>query len=162
MATDQSRAPTVRQQHLRTYHTWKAMRNRCRNPRNPSWRYYGGKGVRVCDRWDRSFAAFLADMGPRPSPAHSIDRFPDRNGNYEPGNCRWATSAEQQENTSKVTYLAFRGETLPVHVWSRRFGIPANTLKSRLNELGWDAERSLTTPVNESMSRTKRPPRPAY
>jgi hypothetical protein len=80
-----------------TYGTWAAMRKRCENESHDRYKYYGGRGIRVCDRW-KSFENFLADMGPKPTPQHSIDRFPDNDGNYEPGNCRWATSSEQARN----------------------------------------------------------------
>jgi hypothetical protein len=76
------------------YNSWCAMKARCTNPKQPGWRWYGGRGIRVCDRWLKSFDAFLADMGPRPSPEHVISLI-DRLGNYEPGNCRWALKAEQ-------------------------------------------------------------------
>jgi hypothetical protein len=77
------------------YYSWAAMRNRCNNPSRPNYPDYGGRGVTVCERWN-DFAAFLADMGPRPE-GHSIDRI-DNNENYEPGNCRWATPTEQSHN----------------------------------------------------------------
>jgi hypothetical protein len=72
------------------------MLTRCRNPRNARYKDYGGRGITVCEAW-RSFEAFLADMGRRPSPAHSLDRR-ENDGNYEPGNCRWATPEEQANN----------------------------------------------------------------
>ena len=77
------------------YQAWIDMRRRCTNPNNADWKQYGGRGIKVCDRWIESFDNFLADMGPRPSPKHSIGRFPNNDGNYEPRNCRWATAAEQ-------------------------------------------------------------------
>lgn len=80
------------------YQAWASMRCRCVNQRDPHWPRYGGRGVSVCDSW-ASFEAFLADMGPRPSSTHSLDRV-DNNGNYEPSNCRWATKAEQSRNRS--------------------------------------------------------------
>lgn len=73
------------------------MVQRCENPRHPHYRNYGGRGIAICARWRESFAAFLADVGPRPSPAHSLDRIDNERG-YEPANCRWATRAQQQQN----------------------------------------------------------------
>lgn len=79
-----------------TYNIWMGMRERCNNPNGHAWKYYGGAGVRVCERWE-DFKNFLADMGERP-PGLSIDRYPDPYGDYEPGNCRWATAFEQRHN----------------------------------------------------------------
>jgi hypothetical protein len=82
------------------YWVWKGMKKRCVPGNVDNTIYY--QGVTVCERWRKSFAAFLADMGPRPSPEHSIDRWPDNDGNYEPGNCRWATPMEQTHNRRKA------------------------------------------------------------
>lgn len=81
------------------YKTWSWMIQRCTNPKNKRWACYGGRGIKVCGRWRASFVEFLADVGLRPSSQHSIDRFPDFNGHYEPGNVRWATRSEQAGNT---------------------------------------------------------------
>jgi hypothetical protein len=79
------------------YDCWAHLIQRCENPKNPGFKHYGGRGITVCERWRLSFLDFLADMGPRPSPQHSLDRI-NNDGNYEPGNCRWATAAEQRRN----------------------------------------------------------------
>ncbi len=79
------------------YRIWTMMKNRCLNPAAENAQYYGARGVSVCARWRESFENFLADMGLRPSPGHSIDRI-DPDGDYEPGNCRWATKREQSLN----------------------------------------------------------------
>ncbi len=83
------------------YRAWQAMKNRCYNPNCEKYARWGGRGITVCERWLHSFANFYADMGQRPSAKHSLDRI-DNDGNYEPGNCRWATSVEQNNNQSKT------------------------------------------------------------
>ncbi len=79
------------------YRAWSAMKDRCNNPNGKKYAYWGGRGIKVCDRWLNSFENFYADMGPRPGPGYSIDRI-DVNGHYEPGNCRWADAKTQRNN----------------------------------------------------------------
>ncbi len=114
----------------REYTSWAHMRTRCNNPEHVDFADYGGRGIRVCDRW-KSFENFLADMGPRP-PGTSIDRI-DNNGSYEPGNCRWATQTEQRLNARNCRMLSFNGKTQTLTAWAREAGIPRTTLRKRLN-----------------------------
>lgn len=82
----------------REYNSWANMIQRCTNPKHPKYPDYGGRGIKVCEHWRSSYPNFLADVGRRPSLAHTLDRFPDVNGNYEPGNVRWADATQQANN----------------------------------------------------------------
>lgn len=128
------------------YKIWGAVIERCENPRSDHFDRYGGRGIRVCERWRESFAAFLADMGPRPSPRHSIDRI-DNNGNYEPGNCRWVTHTEQMRNRSNTRMLQFNGQSLPLATWAEQLGLSVAAIEGRLRR-GWSVERALTAPLD--------------
>lgn len=112
---------------------WWNMIARCTNPKTVGFVDYGGRGIRVCDSWLASYEAFALDMGSRPSSRHSLDRI-DVDGNYEPGNCRWATREEQARNTRVVPLVTFRGESLSVAEWSERLGIKAGTIRNRLKQ----------------------------
>ena len=112
------------------FRTWTSMLTRCFNPRSEDYPRYGGRGITVCDRW-REFKQFLADMGIKPSPRHSIDRI-NNDGNYEPGNCRWATQTEQSRNRSTTRLLTFHDKTQSVEAWAVEYGIKADTLRHRL------------------------------
>jgi hypothetical protein len=134
----------------REYHIWQGMHNRCKNPDCEKYPHYGGRGIRVCERWE-SFAAFIEDVGLSPSPKHEIERV-DNNGHYEPGNCRWATHKEQMRNTRRNRLITFRGETLPLVVWSERTGLNVPAITHRL-KIGWPVELALTTPLGVSRKR---------
>lgn len=127
------------------YAIWEGIVRRCTNPRVKEWALYGGRGITVCDRWRASFVNFLADVGARPSKRHSIDRYPDRNGNYEPGNVRWATQREQMRNMSRNRLLSLGGETMCLQAWADRLGLPEQALANRLKR-GWPLAKALTTP----------------
>lgn len=126
------------------YTIWSGLKTRCTNPKEKHWHCYGGRGIKVCERWKHSFEAFLADMGPRPSKGHSIDRI-DNDGNYEPGNCRWATKDEQYGNRSNSRKITWGGITLCLSQWERRLGLGNQTLRARLRN-GWTIEKAFTTP----------------
>lgn len=125
---------------------WKGIKKRCYDPHAQRYGRYGGRGITMCERWKSSFKAFYEDVGPRPSPKHSIDRYPNRDGNYEPGNVRWATAGEQRRNTDDVRILEFRGERMCLADWAKRLGMRKGTLYYRLQR-GLSVEEALTTPV---------------
>jgi hypothetical protein len=127
-----------------TYKSYKAMLSRCYDPRNASYPSYGACGVTVCARWRESIAAFIADMGERPSKGHSIDRIDNAKG-YEPGNCRWATAIGQQANRSVTKRLTAFGVTLPLAEWVRRSNLPHQTIRQRLRA-GMSPEMAVTIP----------------
>lgn len=129
---------------------WSGMLARCFNENQSRYHMYGGRGITVCERWRRDFAAFLADMGPRPSPQHSIDRI-DNDGNYEPSNCRWVTQEVQANNTRSNASVSYNGRTQTIAQWSRETGIGSSTICLRL-KLGWEVERVLTQPVDTRRS----------
>lgn len=119
------------------YRTWSDMRSRCNNPRHQNYKFYGARGIRVCERWN-IFENFLADMGSRPGLGYSIDRI-DVNGNYEPGNCRWATKSEQARNTRQNRRIEYRGRSYILSDLAHFTGIPSGTLARRL-DAGWKIE----------------------
>ena len=131
------------------YNVWKMMKQRCSNPKNPKYEMYGGRGIEVCDRWKNSFENFLDDMGNRPSKDHSIDRI-DVNGNYEPSNCRWANSKIQASNKRSNVFFEVDGISLTAAQLSEIYGVPRRTIRYRIVELGWSAERASKTPVNRT------------
>lgn len=126
------------------YASWDGMVQRCTNPKHPKWEYYGGRGITVCERW-RTFAHFLQDMGQRPIGA-TLDRFPNNNGNYEPGNCRWASYIEQHNNTRRQRFVEFQGETITVAELARRVGLYQELIGVRLRR-GWSLEQAIEVDV---------------
>jgi hypothetical protein len=129
------------------HRAWCGMLTRCwwSVPGDRNYHLYKGANITVCERW-RDFENFLADMGKKPSPRHSLDRFPNPAGNYEPGNCRWATAKEQARNWSNRNVL-FKcgGEALTLSEWAERLGCARGSLRDRI-QAGWSLERALTTP----------------
>lgn len=126
----------------RIHNVWRGIKSRCENPNSPCFHRYGGRGISLCAAW-QSFDQFYADMGDVPD-GMSIERI-DNEGNYEPGNCRWATVREQSRNRRSNVVLTHAGRTMCVKDWANTLGIPRTTLKNRLRE-GWSVERALTTP----------------
>lgn len=130
------------------YNTWVHMIQRCHNPNNKDYKNYGGRGIEVCEMWRDSFEAFLLMVGKRPTKKHTIERI-NTNGNYEPGNVRWATRAEQNVNMRSNVKLTIAGETKTVSEWSRdpRCSVTMFTIYKRLDR-GWDAEKAVFTANN--------------
>ena len=122
-----------------TYTTWSGMVQRYINPKNNQYYRYGARGIRVYQRWLK-FENFLRDMGPRPL-GKTLDRI-DGTGNYEPGNCRWATPKEQANNSSKPKLIAYQGKTHNLTEWAKEIGISSSTLSVRLKK--WTIEKALT------------------
>lgn len=116
------------------YAAWEHIVQRCTNPKCKAWKNYGARGITICGEWRNSFEAFFARVGVRPSPKHSIDRYPDNDGNYEPGNVRWATIQEQSRNRRSNRLITFNGETKCLKDWARSFGVSYQSLQRRLRK----------------------------
>jgi hypothetical protein len=142
------------------YATWCGMLRRCRNKNERAYRHYGGRGIIVCDRW-LDFANFYADMGPKPSKDHSIDRI-NNDGNYEPGNCRWATWSQQAKNKRCRKFL-FRGQMLSLSAIAEMVGLPRILVRDRINR-GWTVEEATSIPPlqHTAMSYLHGPLKKAY
>ncbi len=126
------------------WNAWSGMKGRCYNRNYEKvWKHYGGRGIKVCDRWLHSYAAFLEDMGRRPSDGHSLDRI-DNDGDYCPENCRWATKKEQAMNRRSGVLIG--GKTYAQ--WSKETGIREDTFAARINR-GWTLERTIKQPVRK-------------
>lgn len=141
---------TVNRTRSTTHYAWTNMIQRCTNPSRPDFAFYGGRGIKVCQQWRESFSVFLADMGERPAVGYSLDRFPDQNGDYEPGNCRWATKHQQMQNTRATRLITFAGKTMGMTAWARSLGITHSALQGRLRR-GWPLEKVLMQPKRKEV-----------
>lgn len=142
--------------HTPEHRAWDSMQSRCLNPKNNVYKNYGGRGIAICQRWlgGDGFVHFLADMGRRPGPGFSLDRFPDTNGNYEPTNCRWATMKEQQRNKRDNRPITFNGRTMLLCEWAESAGITTKLLFERLRR-GWSLDAALVTKLVPHKQRAK-------
>lgn len=134
------------------YSAWKNIKARCYNPLSSSFHNYGARGIVMCDEWKNSAAAMIRDIGPRPSPKHSIER-KDNGGPYCKDNCRWATKKEQASNTRRNMRITYEGRTQTLFQWAEEFGIHWGTLRFRVLN-GWPMKAALTKPPRSS--RTKK------
>lgn len=131
------------------FNAWQAMWNRCENKNSAMFHRYGGRGIRVCRRWEK-FENFYEDMGPRPKNKKSLDRI-NTDGNYEPSNCRWASWSEQQNNRGNNRIISYNGKTQTMSQWSKEVGIEVRTIWYRLNK-GYSIKDALTKPVRGSIN----------
>ena len=132
---------------LPEYRHWINMKSRCFNPNVPNFKNYGGRGITVCERWKDDFSAFFADMGPRPSKRHTIDR-KENSGNYEPKNCRWATHSEQGRNRRGNRLVNIDDKTMTLAEAVGGSPVPYNTVLYRLKR-GWSAKDAINLPAQQ-------------
>ena len=125
------------------HYVWRAMRQRCLNPKCKAYRTYGARGITICERW-MSFANFIADMGKRPD-GGTLERI-DNNGPYSPSNCKWASRTEQQRNIRTNRILTHGGRSMPVRAWEQELGFKRGIVGFRLR-LGWTVDQALLTPA---------------
>jgi len=146
------RLTTHGQSKKRSYRIWTLMMNRCFNPKNASWRYYGGRGITVCDRW-QSYENFAEDMEEPPSKQHSIDR-KNSDGNYGPDNCQWATPMEQVRGRRNTAMITIDGVSRPLIEWCKIAGTKYVTAFGRLRK-GWPPKEAIFTPANQRFADKK-------
>jgi len=125
------------------HNSWSNMKQRCYDKNHNRFYRYGGRGIKVCDRWLHSFENFLSDMGAKPTSKHTLER-KNINGNYEPENCEWATQKEQQNNRSNNAYFTANGKTQSIEQWSAETGIKYRTIMRRIKY--WHKSKVLTVP----------------
>lgn len=126
------------------YRTWASIIARCYNPKHKDFRSYGGRGIGVCREWRDNSAVFLAFMGPRPSAQHSIERI-DCDGDYEPSNCKWATTREQSRNRRNNRWVTVGDQTLLIGDWAEKIGLDKSTIYLRIRR-GWPLELAVSLP----------------
>jgi hypothetical protein len=141
------------------YRVWLGIKARCLNTEHPAFSDYGGRGIVICDRWRDDVHTFIADVGPKPTPKHEIDRI-DNDRGYEPGNVRWATRSENDRNRRSTTWIDFRGERRRLIDLCEEFGIPGDTARFRLRKMGMTSEEVFTTPVRPKSPNGQHRPRP--
>jgi hypothetical protein len=124
------------------YQSWRHMIQRCNNPNDIGFKYYGGRGIKVCEKWRGSFESFLSDMGRKPDGA-TIERI-NNDGDYEPSNCRWVSNFDQQSNRRNNRKITFNGRTLTHSQWGRELGISRDLIGQRIRRDKLSPEKALT------------------
>lgn len=137
---------TLKATELPEYSVWRGMCTRCYNPNSSDYPHWGGRGIKVCDRWLNSFLSFYEDMGSRPSETHSLDRI-NTLGNYEPGNCRWATAKMQGNNRYDNRIVEYNGIRQTLAQWSDHSGIPSRIIAGRIDKWKWPIDKALYMPI---------------
>lgn len=147
------------------YHSWESMKGRCRDIKNKEYKNYGAKGITVCDVWYNSYSEFIKDVGKRPTKNHTLDRFPNKKGNYEPGNVRWATPKQQANNTSRNILVEYKGQIKTFAEWCSFYNISYKsshnryfTLKLSMDEVikrGIDNKNGIKIPNNDGRGNPK-------
>jgi len=137
-----------RGQHKSERQSWESMWRRCSDKTHRGYHRYGGRGVRICKRWE-SFANFLADMGVKPTPQHTLDRYPNNAGNYKPGNCRWATVDEQHRNMRNNVVVEYEGQSMLLVDVVEKLGLRRGIVYGRLR-MGWSLADALAVPVRKN------------
>lgn len=145
--------------HMSEYRAWQTMRLRCTVPDNPAYAAYGGRGIKVCDRWRNDVLAFYHDMGPKPTPAHELDRI-DNNKGYSPNNCRWVDRKTNSRNRRSNRMLRWNGTLYALSALAEKYGIRPDTLAYRLDCSKMSLQRALTTPVRKKAPNGSAAPRP--
>lgn len=151
---------THNQRHTFLYEVWKAIRQRCNNPKHASYHNYGGRGIAVCDEWNKSFQAFYdwsyangysTENQKDEKLKLTIDRI-NNDGNYEPSNCRWVDRKTQSRNMRTTKFITFKGQTKSVSEWCELYGINRNSFDVRIKG-GWSIEDALTKPIKKKKSK---------
>ncbi len=129
----------------RLYFVWKSMKDRCRLPTNKAWKAYGGRGIKVCEAWQDDFSRFVKDVGLPPSPGLDLDRHPDKNGDYRPGNVRWVSHQQNMMNVRTNRPVTIAGVRKMASEWADEYGISRSTFCCRM-KWGWEGEELLKRP----------------
>ena len=154
------RSTTHNQRHTVLYSVWRGLRQRCNNPKHASYHNYGGRGITVCEEWDKSFQAFYdwsyangysTENQKDEKLKLTIDRI-DNNGNYEPSNCRWVDRKTQTRNMRTTRFITFNGQNKSVSEWCEIYGIKLQTFNTRIRN-GWSIEEALTKPIGSRKSK---------
>lgn len=154
------RSTTHNQRHTHLYEVWKGIRQRCKNPKRKGYHNYGGRGITICEEWDKSFQAFYdwsyangysTENQKNEKLKLTIDRI-DNNGNYEPSNCRWVDRKTQASNMRTTKLITINGETKCLAEWFRNYNISSWTYYTRI-KYGWTIEEALTKPIGSKKSK---------